>query len=228
MRGRWLNAPTNASSPGSSRSAMKRSSAPRASTIGSPRMLSLMSSSTPTLTGVRLSENCVTGCRSPSSKTSKSSLVRPVIRRLLLSVTVTGISTVVTLPRKVCSDCAWPLTTKAKAITEITKKYLLFITCFVPRGRSTPSWCMSGARFHPRIVVLKRPHRQRLRPQRLDGADRGGRARECRDARHLRHRGRPPHRAIVEERVAAERRVDHEIDLTVHDLVGDVRPSLVD
>ena len=37
-------------------------------------MLSLMSSSTPTLTGVRLSENCVTGCGSPSSKTSKSSL----------------------------------------------------------------------------------------------------------------------------------------------------------
>jgi hypothetical protein len=80
---------------------MNRSRAPRASTMGWPRMLSLMSSSTPTLTGVRLSENCVTGCSSPSSKTSKSSLVRPVIRRLLLSVTVTGISTVVTLPRKV-------------------------------------------------------------------------------------------------------------------------------
>ena len=37
-----------------------------------------------------------------------------------------------------------------------------------------------------------------------------------------------PDRAVVEERLAAERRVDDEIDLVVQDLVADVRPSLVD
>ena len=42
--------------------ATNRSSASRASTIGCPRMLSLMSSSTPRLTGARLSVNCVIGC----------------------------------------------------------------------------------------------------------------------------------------------------------------------
>jgi hypothetical protein len=40
-------------------------------------MLSLIVEENPTLTGVRLSENCVTGCVSPSSKISKSSFVSP-------------------------------------------------------------------------------------------------------------------------------------------------------
>src|SRR6185295_14151218 len=183
-------------------------------------MLSLMSSRTPTLTGVRWSENCVTGCSSPSSNTSKSSFVRPMISRLLLSVTVTGISTVVTLPRKVWSACARPITTKA---AKHTKQNKIFVTFVVPSS----SWFTSRACFDPRIVILKRPHRQRLRPKRLDRRHRGRRPRQRGDAGHLRHGRRAADGAVVEERLAAERRVDDEADLPVDDLVGDVRPPLV-
>src|SRR4030095_2726970 len=152
-----------------------RSMAPRAATIGCPRMLSLMSRRTPTLTGVRLSENCVTGSGSPSSNTSKSSLVSPMISRLLLSVTVTGISTVVTLPRNVWP---WVEATKVVETTKVTKntKYQKVFVLFASFVVETASWFTSGACFYPRIVILQRAHRQRLRAERLDGADGRGRA----------------------------------------------------
>ena len=54
---------TNASSPDSSSSPTNRSTAPRASTIASPRILSLESSTTPRLTGTRSSVNWVIGSR---------------------------------------------------------------------------------------------------------------------------------------------------------------------
>ena len=53
-----------------------------------PNMLSLMSTSTPTLIGTRSRVNCVMVCRSPSSKTSKSSRDKPVTSRPSLSRTV--------------------------------------------------------------------------------------------------------------------------------------------
>ena len=52
-------------------------------------MLSLMSTSTPTLTGTRSRVNCVMTCGSPSSNTSKSSRVRPVTSLPSASRTVT-------------------------------------------------------------------------------------------------------------------------------------------
>src|ERR1044071_6937797 len=85
----------------------------------------------------------------------------------------------------------------------------------------------SGAPSYPRIIVLKRADRQRLRAERLDCRHRRRCARQRGDARHLRHGGRAPYGAVVEERFAAERRVDDETDLPVDDLIGDVRPPLV-
>ncbi len=64
--------------------------------------------------------------------------------------------------------------------------------------------------------------------QRLDRVDGRGGARERRDARHLLHHRDPPDRAIVEERLAAERRVDDELNAIVQNLVTHVRASLVD
>ena len=78
-----------------------------------------------------------------------------------------------------------------------------------------------------RVVVLQRADAEALLAQRADRADGGGGAGERGDARHLVHHRGAADRAIVEERLAAERRVDDEIDLAVDDLVGDVRPAFV-
>ena len=66
-------------------------------------MLSLTSSSTPRLTATRSLVKVVTRWGSPSSNTSKSSCVRPVTRRPLLSTTVTVTGTVRTLERNTCA-----------------------------------------------------------------------------------------------------------------------------
>ena len=64
--------------------------------------------------------------------------------------------------------------------------------------------------------------------QRPDGVDRGRGAGQRRDARHAVHHRDAADGAVVEERLAAERRVDDELDAVVEDLVADVRPALVD
>src|SRR6267142_2788867 len=67
---------------------MKRSIALRADDIFSGVMLPLVSSRMPRLTGTRSLLNCAISCCSPSSKMLKSSLVRPVTKCPLSSLTV--------------------------------------------------------------------------------------------------------------------------------------------
>ena len=62
------------------------------------------------------------------------------------------------------------------------------------------------------------------------GADRvhGGRgAGKRRDAGHLLHHRHPPDELVVEKGLAAERRVYHELDRVIQQLVADVRAPLV-
>src|SRR5437660_361404 len=82
-------------------------------------------------------------------------------------------------------------------------------------------------RRNSRVVVLERADAETFLSQSADGLDGSGRAGERRDAWHFLHHRGAPDRAVVEERLAAERRVDHEIHFAVDDLVGDVRPALV-
>src|SRR5919106_919269 len=79
-------------------------------------MLSLVSRRSPRLTGTRLSLNCVTGTRPPSSKTSKSSLARSVMSRPFASVTVTVTWTVSMPPLNIglCAPARSPKRKKAK------------------------------------------------------------------------------------------------------------------
>ena len=73
-------------------------------------MLSLMSSSTARLTGTRAVANWVTGCLTPSSRISNSSLVRSVTTRPPASVTVAVTVTTSTLDSnffwELGEDCA--------------------------------------------------------------------------------------------------------------------------
>ena len=82
-------------------------------------MLSLMSSNMPTLTGTRWSENCVIGCACPFSATWKSSFVRPIIRRLLASTTVT-VTVTVSMPLR-NGGCAAATKATMRVATKGTK-----------------------------------------------------------------------------------------------------------
>ena len=78
------------------------------------------------------------------------------------------------------------------------------------------------------VIVLKRPDVEALRAQGADGADGGRRARQCGDAGDVVNHRHAPDGPVVEERLAAEGRVDHQINLTVQNLVRNVRTSFVD
>src|SRR5262249_60193128 len=67
------------------------------------------------------------------------------------------------------------------------------------------------------VVVLQRADAEAFLPKTSDRADGGGGAGERRDAGDLVHHRGAPDDAVVEERLAAERRVDHEIDLAIDD-----------
>ena len=79
-----------------------------------------------------------------------------------------------------------------------------------------------------RVVLLQGLDVQRLVLEGADGADRGRRAGQGGDAGHAQHRGDAAEGTVVEERLAAEGRVDDEIDLPIQQPVADVGPALVD
>src|SRR2546423_11228647 len=106
-------------------------------------------------------------------------------------------------------------TTKAAKNTKNKKVFVTFVSFVVEHS----SWFTSRACFDARVVVLQRPDGEGLRSQRLDGRHSRRRAGQRRDARHLRHRRRPAHGAVVEERLPAEWRVDHEADLPRDDSI---------
>ena len=78
------------------------------------------------------------------------------------------------------------------------------------------------------MIFLQRLHTQPLGSHRRDGADRRKGAGEGRDRRHALQHGDAAHRAIVEERFAAQRCVDDERNFPITQRVADVRPALVD
>ena len=98
-------------------------------------------------------------------------------------------------------------------------------------GRQSSDWPTRaglGTGASVGVVLLQRLHGEAFGAERGDGADGGGGAGERRDGRHaLQHRD-AAHGAVVEERLAAERRVDDERDAAVEQLVADVRPAFVD
>src|SRR3954469_17046274 len=132
------------------------------------------------------------------------------MRRPLASTTVTVTRTVSIRARNTWV-CASNVTTKHTKITKDTKYQ-----------NPWPSWFMTGLGpgFDSRVIVLQRADRQRLRSQRLDRTHRCRGAGQRRNARHLGHRRRAAHGAVVEKRIAAQWRVDDEIDLLVDDVVG--------
>src|SRR5688572_15588100 len=179
-------------------------------------MLSLASSNIPRLTGTRLSVNCVIVCSTPSSKTWKSPCVRPVMSRPLASVTDTVTWTMSTRLR---NGPVWPhAMAQPRTQQAVIAPTRWYVTALPVNSRS---------RFDTRVIVLQRSDRERLLPHGANRAHRRRGAGQRRDARDLRHRRGAPDRAIVEERLAAERRVDHHVDAAVDDVVGHVRPSLV-
>src|SRR6187402_2825404 len=78
------------------------------------------------------------------------------------------------------------------------------------------------------VVFLQRLHRQAFVPQRGDGRYGRGGAGERGNRRHALEHGGAPDGAVVEERLATERRVDDERNAAVQELVADVRAALVD
>ena len=127
------------------------------------------------------------------------------------------------------------LTTKARSSRRDAKHvyqeiFVVFVSSWFEGCENVRSQNVRSARRCLRQFLRSSPAargRRRPAPQRADGADGGGGAGQRRDARHFVHHRRAAHGAIVEERLAAERRVDDEIDLAVDDLVGDVRPPFV-
>src|ERR1051326_6655206 len=92
-------------------------------------------------------------------------------------------------------------------------------------GPAAPLPALRGPAPRGGVGILKSANAGGLFAERANRADGGGRARQRRDARDLVHHRGAPHRAVVEERLAAERRIDDELHLAVDDLVGDIRPA---
>src|SRR5262245_57818785 len=234
----------NASSDGSSSSATKWSTASRASTIGWPRMLSLASRRTPRLTGILASVNWVVSWRSPSSKISKSSFVSPVIGRPDASTTLTVTWTVSTPPRNFWTPCVesppdgHSNTVSGNASARRVGANLCAMALpytRVPTSGVVPpaldaadlARADSGSSLYARVIVLEGAHRERLGSECADRADRRRRTRERRNARHLRHRGRAPDGAVVKKRFPPQRRVDDQIDISIDQVIRNVRTALV-
>src|SRR5688572_28294022 len=126
--------------------------------------------------------------------------------RPLASVTETVTCTISTRLRNgavpVCAHTTAPATTMHRAIAPTR----VCLTSLPVDARSRLDAC---------VVVLERSDAECLLTHRLNRADRRRRAGQGRDARHLRHRRGPPDGAVVEERLAPERGVDHHVDAAI-------------
>ena len=89
------------------------------------------------------------------------------------------------------------------------------------------AWVTSEVAVAGRVVVLNGSDVECMRADRTNCFDSGRRAGECGDAGHVVQHGDPPHGAIVEERLAAEGRVDDHLHLIVQNVIDDVRTTLI-